>query len=110
MECPVDGITLVALPRDAQTAEELMRIGLSKNVAGLLAHDERESSMWCAVEDLGNQPVKQQDLSTTAEAHCVSADLTIEHAILALSRQVRLTIRRTASGQAFLESFDSVQP
>ena len=104
---PAD-VVVVGRPRGQVNKAELIKSGVSTNVADMLA-GSRESAQWCVVEDYGPQPIPRDvDHANVllAKSECVDTDVQIPRALRAKSSSIDVTLGISASGTITLINFE----
>jgi hypothetical protein len=110
MECalPAEAV-LIARRRGQVNSDELLRAGLSKNLADTLA-GSRESAQWCAAEEYEPKPIPRhvdhaEVLLTKSE--CVDTEVEIPRIMQARSSRIAVTLGVSSSGAVTLIDFEA---
>jgi len=110
IECSVgEPLFLVGLPGRKITVDELLKAGLSKDLADILATSTSQASRWCAVEEFEYKPPTPADKTDEvpiARSNCFTTDLEIDQVVHTRASKMRLSLVKSPSGQITLDTLE----
>jgi hypothetical protein len=112
IECTIDGpLFLVGLPGRVITREELLRAGLSTDLADMLTTSSLQASKWCVLEQFEYKRPTRDDQSTEipiATTNCFTTDVEITNVVQSRASRMRLTLVKSASGVLSLDKLETL--
>jgi len=103
-ECEVpDPWILVALPGRKVEASELSTLGVSPELASMLAASDEPRARLCLAREIPHEETTKPGKYETARSSCTMTETTIREPLYSPSGTVRISLRRSDTGQPILE-------